>query len=327
MIRYLVTGGAGFIGSHLAVRLLRDGHFVRVLDNLSTGRLPNLEVVRAASGGERFEWLEGDVRSLEDCRRSCRQIDYVIHEAALASVQRSIRDPSETTAVNVGGTVHVLTAARENGVRRVVIASSSSVYGDTPTLPKREDMTPRPLSPYAVAKLACEEFARVFACTLGVPTVSLRYFNVFGPRQDPASEYAAVVPRFIAGLLTGGRPVVYGDGGQTRDFTYVDNVVQASLNACAHGEGRGEVFNIACGERYSLTSLLEALGRIVGRASDPEYADPRPGDVRDSIADIARAREVLGYVPRVTFEEGLMRTVEYFRSGVDASTGRCSEAT
>jgi len=317
----LVTGGAGFIGSHTAARLLREGHEVRVLDNLSTGRDENLDAVRTASDRNRFEYFEGDIRSPEDCRRACLGVDYVIHEAALASVVRSVRDPSESAAVNVAGTVNIFASAREKGVRRVVLASSSSVYGDAPTLPKREDMEPRPLSPYAASKLACEEFGRVFACTLGVPIVSLRYFNVFGPRQDPNSEYAAVIPRFVTALLTGRRPVVYGDGARTRDFTYVDDVVQANLDACTRGEGRGEVLNIACGTRHSLDALLTALGRIVGRSPDPEYADERPGDVRDSMADIARAHEALGYEPRVSFEDGLRRTVEYFRSATPRSDG------
>lgn len=321
MARFLVTGGAGFIGSHTAARLLRDGHKVRVLDNLSTGRAENLDAVRLATNGDHFEWLEGDIRNLEDCRRACVGVEYLLHEAALASVERSVRDPSENAAVNVGGTVNVLSAARECGVRRVVLASSSAIYGDDPTLPKREDLQPRPLSPYAAAKLACEEFGRVFACTLGLPVVSLRYFNVFGPRQDPNSDYAAVVPRFVTALLSGRRPVVYGDGAKTRDFTYVDDIVEANLSACTRGEGHGDIFNIACGTRHSLDALLTAVGRIVGRKPDPEYADERPGDVRDSMADIARAREKLGYEPRVTLEEGLRRTVEYFQLATPRSGG------
>ena len=311
MDHYLVTGGAGFIGSHLAARLLRDGHQVRILDNLSTGKMANVEAVRTA-GDDRLEWIEGDIRDIETCRRACDGVDFVLHQAALGSVPRSIENPGVTTAVNVLGTVNVFQAAREKGVRRVVSASSSSVYGNTATLPKHEEMTPAPLSPYAVGKLAGEEFARVFAGTMGLPTVSLRYFNVFGPRQDAGSQYAAVIPRFIAALTEGKRPTVYGDGGQSRDFTYVDNVVQANLSACTRGDGSGEVMNIACGDRYSLNQLLRSLERILGVKADPEFLPARPGDVRDSQASIERAARILGFKPSVGFEAGLTRTVESF---------------
>src|SRR5882672_11705981 len=229
MTATLVTGGAGFIGSHIAIRLLREGQRVRVLDDLSTGRKQNLDAIRAAATSGAFEFVEGDIRSLEICRGACKGMDFVLHQAALASVPRSIEKPAETTAVNVVGLVNVLTAAKENGVRRVVCASSSSVYGDTPTLPKEEGMTPAPLSPYAVSKLAGEHFARVFATTIGLRTVSLRYFNVFGPRQDPKSQYAAVIPLFATSLRDSKRPLIYGDGQQSRDFTYIDNVVEANL--------------------------------------------------------------------------------------------------
>ena len=312
MGRYLVTGGAGFIGSHLAERLLRDGHHVRVLDNLATGKRENIEAIRPA-GPDRLDWVEGDIRDLVTCRSACRGVDYVLHEAALGSVPRSVESPGESASVNVHGTVNVFQAAREAGVKRVVWASSSSVYGDTPTLPKHEGMPPAPLSPYAVTKLAGEEFARVFAITMGLPTVSLRYFNVFGPRQDPNSQYAAVIPRFITALTRGERPTVYGDGGQTRDFTYIDNVVNANLAACERGEGKGEAINIACGERYSLLQLLQVIGRILGVDPNPEFLPPRAGDVRDSQAGIERARRLLGFEPDLGFEAGLERTVEYFR--------------
>ncbi|HMI32159.1 MAG TPA: SDR family oxidoreductase [Candidatus Limnocylindrales bacterium] len=315
MSAYLVTGGAGFIGSHIAVRLLKDGHHVRVLDNLSTGLKANLDVIRAADPGGRFSLIEGDIRSIETCRSACLGVDYVLHQAALASVQRSIENPSDTTAVNVGGLVNVLSAARDNKVRRVVCASSSSVYGDTPTLPKHEGMIPAPLSPYAVSKLAGEYFARVFATTLGLQTTSLRYFNVFGPRQDPGSQYAAVVPLFAAALLDGARPRIFGDGQQSRDFTYIDNVVEANLAACLNGAGDGQALNIACGERYTLLTLLESMGRLLGVRADPEFFPPRPGDVRHSHASIERARLDLGFSPRVGFEEGLKRTVEGYRRG------------
>jgi UDP-N-acetylglucosamine/UDP-N-acetyl-alpha-D-glucosaminouronate 4-epimerase len=237
----------------------------------------------------------------------------VIHQAALASVPRSIENPADTAAVNVTGTVNVLAAAREHGARRVVLASSSSVYGDSPTLPKREEMPPAPLSPYAVSKLAGEHFARVFATTMGLPTVSLRYFNVFGPRQDPTSQYAAVIPLFIMALLENRRPKVYGDGAQSRDFTYIDNVVQANLDACERGEGTGDVINIACGERIRLLDLLDALGRVLGVTPDPEFLPPRVGDVKHSLASYDRAARVLGFAPRIGFEEGLRRTVDHFR--------------
>ena len=312
MRRYLVTGGAGFIGSHLAERLLRDGHRVRVLDNLATGKRENIEAIRPA-GPERLDWIEGDIRDLATCRAACRDVDFVLHEAALGSVPRSVENPGESANVNVHGTVNVFQAARESGVKRVVWASSSSVYGDTPTLPKHEGMPTAPLSPYAVTKLAGEEFARVFAVTMGLPIVSLRYFNVFGPRQDPNSQYAAVIPRFITALARGERPTVYGDGGQTRDFTYIDNVVNANLAACERGEGKGEPINIACGERYSLLQLLQVIGRFLGVDPNPEFLPPRAGDVRDSQASIERARRLLGFEPDLGFEAGLERTVAYFR--------------
>jgi len=310
---YLVTGGAGFIGSHLAVRLLQDGHRVRVLDNLSTGRRENLDVIRGADSGRRFEWMEGDIRSLDTCRRACEGVEFVLHQAALASVQRSIENPADTTAVNVCGLVHVLAAAKEKGARRVVCASSSSVYGDTPTLPKHEEMIPAPLSPYAVSKLAGEEYARVFARTIGLPTISLRYFNVFGPRQDPSSQYAAVIPLFATALLHGTRPRIFGDGEQSRDFTYIENVVDANLAACTRGDGAGEAINVAGGERYTLLHLLGAMAASLGVKADPDFLPPRPGDVRHSQASIDRASRMLGFAPRIGFEEGLKRTVEHFR--------------
>ena len=314
MALHLITGGAGFIGSHITARTLRDGHRARVLDNLSTGRRDNIDLLRAA-GGDRFEYLEGDIRDRDTCLRACKGVEFVFHQAALASVQRSIENPGDTTAVNVVGTVNVFSAAREQGARRVVCASSSSVYGDTPTLPKHEEMPLAPLSPYAASKAAGEQFARVFAQTLGLETVSLRYFNVFGPRQDPTSQYAAVIPLFIEALLQGRRPVVFGDGRQSRDFTYIDNVVEANLQAAASQGASGEAVNVACGERYSLLELLDALGEIVGRKADPEHRPPRVGDVLHSQASIDKARRLLGFKPGIGFKEGLRHTVEHFRSG------------
>jgi nucleoside-diphosphate-sugar epimerase len=312
MASYLVTGGAGFIGSHVAERLLRDGHRVRVLDNLSTGKRENIEAIRPA-GPDRFDWMEGDIRSLETCRRACEDVEYVLHQAALGSVPRSVESPGESTSVNVTGLVNLLQAAREHGTRRFVFASSSSVYGDTPTLPKHEGMPTAPLSPYAAGKLSGEQFCEVFARTMNLPAVSLRYFNVFGPRQDPSSQYSAVIPLFIRALVLGRRPRIFGDGEQSRDFTFVDNVVQANLSACTRSEGRGEAINIACGERYTLLALLQGLGRILGVRPDPEFAPPRAGDVRHSQASIERAEQLLEFRPTVGFEEGLARTVEFFR--------------
>lgn len=315
MSRYLVTGGAGFIGSHIAVRLVGNGHDVRILDDLSTGRLENLEAVRRAAGSRPLDWIKGSIVSSETCRQACEGVDYVLHQAALASVPRSIEQPEETTAVNVVGTVTLLAAARKAGVKRVVLASSSSVYGDAAELPKHESMLPAPRSPYAASKLAGEQYARVFATTLGLPTVSLRYFNVFGPRQDPASQYAAVVPLFITALLQGRRPVVFGDGTQSRDFTFVDNVVDANLQACVTDNAEGEAINIACGERYTLLDLLDRIGRILGVRAAPEFQPPRPGDVRHSQAAIERARQWLRFEPKVTFEDGLLRTINCYRLG------------
>jgi UDP-glucose 4-epimerase len=240
-------------------------------------------------------------------------VEVVFHQAALASVQRSIENPTDTTAVNVTGTVNVMAAARAAGARRVVAASSSSVYGDTPTLPKHEEMLPAPLSPYAASKLAGEQFAQVFTRTMGLETVMLRYFNVFGPRQDPTSQYAAVIPLFVTALLEGGRPVVFGDGTQSRDFTYIDNVVDANLRAADAPDGAGAAVNVACGDRFSLLQLLDALGRLIGAKVAPEFRPPRAGDVLHSQASIERARRLIGFEPRIGFEEGLRRTVESAR--------------
>jgi UDP-glucose 4-epimerase len=310
---HLVTGGAGFIGSHIAERLLRDGHRVRVLDNLSTGRRENLDVLRSA-GGASFEWMEGDIRDREACLRACAGAEVVYHQAALASVQRSIENPGDTTGVNVGGTVNVLAAARESGARRVVSASSSSVYGNSPTLPKHEEMPAAPLSPYAASKLAGEQFARVWSESLGLETVSLRYFNVFGPRQDPGSQYAAVIPLFITALRDGRRPDVFGTGEQSRDFTYVENVVEANLLAGSAPDPRGAAVNIACEDRISLLQLLDGIGRILAVKPQPVFHPPRVGDVLHSQASIDRARRLLGFSPRVGFDEGLRRTVDHFRA-------------
>lgn len=306
--RYLITGGAGFIGSHLALALLDRGESVRVLDNLATGRESNLDLLR-----DRAEVVVGDVRDLDAVRAATEGVEVVFHQAALASVPRSIADPLGSLAANVTGTQHVLLAARDGGVRRVVYASSSSVYGDTPVLPKREDMPTNPLSPYAVQKLTGELMCGVFTRVYQLETVALRYFNVFGPRQDPNSQYAAVIPRFLTALAQGKRPTVYGDGGQTRDFTYIANVVQANILAADAPEAVGRAMNIGCGERISLNHVLRQAGELLSVAVDAEYVDPRPGDIRDSLADISLAQRLLGYQPAVGFSQGLAHTVHELR--------------
>lgn len=305
---YLVTGGAGFIGSHIAERLVLDGHTVRVLDDFSSGRESNLDSFR-----NDIEIVRGDIRDAEVVKRATRGVDIVFHEAALGSVPRSVADPLTTHEVNMTGTLNVFLAARDADVKRVVYASSSSVYGETPVLPKREDMTAQPLSPYALSKLVGEHYARVFKQIYGFEIVSLRYFNIFGPRQDPESQYAAVVPRFITALLNGKAPVVYGDGHQSRDFTYVENVVNANLLA-SEAEGiAGRAFNVACGGRYTLLDLLARLKEILGSDIEPVHEAARAGDVRDSQASIEAAEQGIGYRVSVDFDEGVRRTVDWYR--------------
>jgi nucleoside-diphosphate-sugar epimerase len=306
--RYLVTGGAGFIGSHIAEALLDSGQSVRILDNLATGREANV----AALNG-RVEFIHGDLRNLDTVRAAMQGIEVVFHQGALASVPRSISDPITTLETNVNGTQNVLLAARDAGVRRVVYASSSSVYGNTPTLPKREDMPTHPMSPYAVQKLSGELLCGVFTRIYGLETVALRYFNVFGPRQDPASEYAAVIPRFLTALIEKRHPIVYGDGEQTRDFTYIANVVQANLLAASAPAAVGYAMNIGCGQQISLNTVLHIAGELLGVHIDPDYREPRPGDVRDSLADISLAQQLLGYKPGVSFRDGLAYLVETMR--------------
>jgi UDP-glucose 4-epimerase len=305
---YLVTGGAGFIGSHIAERLVLDGHTVRVLDDFSSGRESNLESFR-----NDIEIVHGDIRDADVVKRATRGVDIVFHEAALGSVPRSVEDPLTTHQVNMTGTLNVFLAARDGGARRVVYASSSSVYGETPVLPKREEMTPQPLSPYALSKLVGEHYASVFKQIYGFEIVSLRYFNIFGPRQDPESQYAAVVPRFITALLNGKAPVVYGDGLQSRDFTYVDNVVNANLLASEADGIAGRAFNVACGGRYTLLELLARLKEILGSDIEPVHEAARAGDVRDSQASIEAAEQGFGYRVSVDFDEGVRRTVEWYR--------------
>jgi UDP-glucose 4-epimerase len=308
MALFLVTGGAGFIGSHLVGELLRRRQRIRVLDNFSTGKKKNL-----ASFAGRFQLVRGDVRDPRAVTRAVRGVDYVLHQAALASVPRSIDNPLETDAVNMGGTLNLLLAARDAGVRRFILASSSSVYGMTRSLPKRERMRPQPLSPYAITKLAGEKYCRVFFDLYGLETVCLRYFNVFGPRQDPNSHYAAVIPRFIQALLRGRSPIIYGDGEQSRDFAFVTNVVEANILSCRAEGVAGQVMNVACGRRYTVNTLFAHLQRLLKTDLQSQHVDPRPGDVRHSLADISTARRLLGYQPKVTFEEGLKKTVTWFQ--------------
>lgn len=308
---YLVTGGAGFIGSHIAERLLREGGRVRILDNFVTGRRATAEALQAQFGPA-CEAIEGDLGDPETCRRALDGCAYVFHEAALASVPRSLSDPLGTHRANVTGTLNLLLAARDARVRRVVYAGSSSVYGDSPELPKRESLRPAPLSPYALSKYVGEEYARLFAEHFGLQTVTLRYFNVFGPRQDPDSPYAAVIPIFLKRLLAGEPPLIHGDGTQTRDFTFVANVVDANLAAC-HEPAASGVYNVACGQRTSLNELLAHLQRLLGTSIEPRHDAPRAGDVPHSVADISRARAELGYEPTVSLAEGLAPTVAYYR--------------
>lgn len=308
-MRALITGGGGFIGSHIAERMLRDGHEVVVLDNFATGRRENL----LALGGD-VELIEGDIQSYERCHTAVKGCEVVFHQAALPSVPRSVQDPLTSNQVNVVGTLNVLLAARDSGVRRVVYASSSSVYGSNPTLPKREDLPTMPISPYAVAKLAGESYCRSFTQVYGLETVALRYFNVFGRRQDPLSQYSAVIPKFITRLLAGDPPLIHGDGEQSRDFTPVENVVDANLLAASAPSEHvsGLAMNAACGDRYSLNRIVDVLRELTGADVEPEYGPERIGDVKHSQADISLARERLGFEPTVTLEEGLRRSVEFY---------------
>jgi len=308
MSKYLVTGGAGFIGSNIAERLVERGHEVVVLDNLSTGHERNLAHIR-----KDITFIAGDIRDAAAAKRALAGVEYVFHEAALASVPRSIEDPVLVNDVNIGGTLRMLEESRRAGVKRFVYAASSSAYGDTEALPKIETMTPRPLSPYAASKLAGEHYCAVYAKVYGLSTVALRYFNIFGPRQDPKSQYAAVIPIFITSVLGGASPTIFGDGEQSRDFTFVENVVEANIRAAACGEAQGQVVNVACGTRYTLNELFARIRDIVGSAVRPRYAEPRAGDIKHSLADIGAARDLIGYSVAVPFEEGLRRTVEWYR--------------
>ena len=314
--RYLITGGAGFIGSHLVEHLLHSGAPVTVVDNFSTGRRDNLEAAVRDAGGKasNLKVVEGDIRDADLIKGVMKEgITHVLHQAALPSVQRSVEDPESSHAVNATATLALLEQARRCGVRRFVYAASSSAYGDTPTLPKLEAMTTMPLSPYAASKLAGEHYCRIYHQLFGLETVALRYFNIFGPRQDPASDYAAVVPKFVQSALAGKAPRIFGDGNQSRDFTYIDNAVDANLKACdAPMRAVGKVYNVACGASATLLDLIRLLESILGRSITPVHEAPRAGDVKHSLASIDEARQGLGYEPRIDLEEGMRRTVAWF---------------
>ena len=307
-MKFLVTGGAGFIGSNLVEALLANGDEVRVLDNFSTGRRENLVGLE-----DKIELIEGDIRDYWTVVKAVEGIDYVLHQAALASVPRSVKNPLTSNEANINGTLHVLEASKNAGVKKMVMASSSSVYGESEELPKHEKMTPHPLSPYAITKLTCEYYLRVYWELYQFPTVALRYFNIFGPKQDPNSQYAAVIPKFITALMENRPPTVFGDGEQSRDFTYIDNCVQANILAATNDNIKGDYFNVACGGQFTLNELLDKLREIIGVDVKADYLEPRPGDIRHSFAAIDKLGK-FGYKPEVGFDEGLRRTVEFFRS-------------
>jgi nucleoside-diphosphate-sugar epimerase len=308
MATYLITGVAGFIGSNLAEALLDRHETVRGIDNFATGKRENL------AGLKGLDFVEGDITSPETMKRAMRNIDYVLHQAAIPSVPRSVADPVESNRNNIDGTLIVLEAARQaRTVKRLVYAASSSAYGDTPTLPKVETMTPRPLSPYAVAKLASEHYMSVYSRLYDLPCVSLRYFNIFGPHQDPTSQYAAVIPKLVQCALRGESPPIFGDGKQSRDFTFVGNAIEANLKACTAENVAGETFNVACGKSYSLLELVATINELLGTQVAPRFLPARAGDIKDSLADISKARERLGYTAAIDFKEGLRRTIAWYK--------------
>src|SRR5690348_13092194 len=311
MATYLITGIAGFIGSSLARAILAQGDKVRGIDNFSTGQRANLEEIL-----DRIEFREADLLDLDAVKHACQGVDYVLHQAAIPSVPKSVLDPLGSNQANIDGTVHVLIAARDAGVKRVVYAASSSAYGDTPTLPKHEEMTPNPISPYAVAKLASEYYMKSFFRCYGLETVSLRYFNIFGPRQDPSSPYSGVLAKFTKQMLHGETPTIFGDGSQSRDFTYIDNAVQANLLASAAPAEKvaGRMFNVATGTRVDLNETCQLLKKLTGYSGEVKHGPEREGDIKHSLADISRAKEAFGYEPKVNFEEGLRRTVDWYKT-------------
>jgi nucleoside-diphosphate-sugar epimerase len=311
MEKFLVTGGAGFIGSNISRKLFSEGCFVRVVDNLLTGRKSNLAGII-----DTVEFIEADMGDEEVARAAMKDIDAVLHQGALPSVPRSLDDPAATHRHCVDATFTLLLAARDAGVKRFVYASSSSAYGDTPTLPKVETMPPSPLSPYAVGKLAGEYYCSVFYRVFGLETISLRYFNVFGPYQDPTSQYAAAIPAFVTAMLRDRKPTVFGDGEQSRDFTYVDNVVDANLLAARAEHTAGEVLNIACGEAVTVNAIIDMINELLGKSIEPVYDPPRPGDIKHSLADVTHAQQLLGFRPTVPFKQGLRRAIEWYRENL-----------
>jgi nucleoside-diphosphate-sugar epimerase len=316
-MRYLVTGGAGFIGSNTVDELVRRGHSVVVLDDLSSGKEDTLAEVR-----NKITFIKGSITDIEVVRKAMHEAEYVLHLAARTSVPRSVKDPIETNKINIEGTLNVLVAAKELKVKRVVFAASSSAYGETPTLPKVETMPSQPISPYGVTKYVGELYAQTFGRCYGLENASLRYFNIFGPRQDPSSPYSGVLAKFCTAFLEDTQPVVFGDGEQTRDFTFVENAVQANLLACEAPNVSGKVFNVGTGGRTSLNDVLRALAKITGKTLAAKYEPPRDGDIRDSQADIKQAKDFLGYDPQVSFEEGLRRTFEWYRSAQEKTTAK-----
>jgi len=311
-MKFLLTGGAGFIGSNLTEALLHQGHHVIVLDNLSTGKIENLHGLENTSGT--LEFVEGDLRNLDTCYQVCKNVDYVLHQGALGSVPRSIADPISSNDSNINGTLNILVAARDAGVKRLVYAASSSAYGDTPTLPKVETMLSNPISPYAATKFVGEMYCNIFFNVYGLETISLRYFNVFGKKQNPNSAYAAVIPAFVKALLSDQSPTIFGDGTQSRDFTYVDNVIDANLKACVVSEKAcGQVFNIACGDTTTLNDLYKKLCTLLNKNIEPTYGPPRAGEVKHSFADISKAKELLGYEPKYDLFQGLELAIEWYK--------------
>jgi len=308
-MKFLVTGGAGFIGSHIATALVQRGDEVRVFDNLSTGSLENLDHLKG-----KIEFIEGDLQDRRSLEQVIKGVDVVYHQAALASVPRSVAKPMDTHEACVTGTLNVLDCSRLADVQRVIYAGSSSAYGDQPFSSKREQDLPSPLSPYAAAKFAGESYCQAFTATYGLETVVIRYFNVFGPRQDPEGEYSAVIPIFVTAMLAGKQPTIYGDGKQSRDFTFIDNVVAGNLAAAKAPGAPGKVFNVACGTQFTLLDLVAAINEVLGTDIKPRFAEVRKGDVRESLADISAAREIFGYEPAIDFSEGLLRSIEYYRS-------------
>ena len=313
MAHYLVTGGCGFIGSHLVEALVQKGERVRVFDNCSTGKVKNIAHLE-----DQIEFVDGDLRELETVHQAVAGVDYVFHQGARPSVARSVADPILSNNVNINGTLNLLVAARDGGVKRVVYAASSSAYGNTPTLPRSETLSPQPASPYAITKYVGECYCRVFTQVFGLETVALRYFNIFGPRQNPTSQYSAVIPKFVHAYLRGNSPTIEGDGEQSRDFTYIANAIHANLLAC-HAEGvAGEVFNIGCGQQTSISRLATLIGEMMETDAKPVYTSSRPGDVRHSRADIGKAQQLLGYEPKVGLKAGLRRTIDWFLQRYDA---------